>query len=140
QVSQDAMTEALRESVRRRAGGRCEYCGLPEAGSPVLPLHIEHIVARKHGGHSRPSNLALACFHCNFHKQTDLVGIDPVTGKRATLFHPRRHKWARHFRWDGTVLLGRTAIGRATIAVLAMNDDDMIELRTALAEEGAFPW
>jgi hypothetical protein len=133
------MNESLRRLVRRRARFRCEYCGLPEAYSPVLPLHIEHIIARKHGGRTRLSNLALACFHCNFHKQTDLVGIDALTGKRVPLYHPRRHKWQRHFRWEEMILFGKTAIGRTTVAVLAMNDDDMIDLRVTLREEGALP-
>jgi hypothetical protein len=105
-----------------------------------VPLHIEHIIARKHGGTSNLSNLALACFHCNFHKQTDLSGIDPVTAKRVALFHPRRQKWERHFRWRGLLLAGKTPVGRATIEALAMNDDDMIDLRVTLLEEGAFPW
>lgn len=82
----------------------------------------------------------MGCYHCNLHKQTDLVGIDPLTGKRTALFHPRRHKWQRHFRWEGVVLVGKTAIGRTTVAVLAMNDDDMIDLRAALEDEGVFPW
>jgi hypothetical protein len=108
--------------------------------APVTPLHGEHIIPRKHGGATRPSNLAAACHHCNLRKSSDLVGIDPRTGKRCPLFNPRRHKWQRHFRWDGIVLLGKTAIGRTTIVVLAMNDDHMIDLRAALREEGAFPW
>jgi HNH endonuclease len=134
------MNPSLRKSVRRRAHFRCEYCGLTETFSPVLPLHVEHIVARKHGGATHLSNLALACFHCNLHKQTDLVGIDPLTRKRSALFHPRRHRWPRHFAWDGLMLIGKTAIGRTTVAVLAMNDEDMLDLRTTLLEEGAFPW
>lgn len=134
------MNEALRKMVRRRAGERCEYCGLPEAYAPVVPLHIEHIVPRKHRGKTRSFNLALACYHCNFHKQTDLVGIDVVTGERVSLFDPRRHRWDAHFQWDGVLLRGRTAIGRTTIEVLAMNDDEMIELRSMLLEEGPFPW
>ena len=134
------MDAKLRALVRRRARFRCEYCGLPESRAPVAPLHIDHIVARKHSGATRPSNLAVACHHCNFHKQTDLVGVDRRTGKRAALFNPRRHKWQRHFEWSGLILVGLTAIGRATVAVLAMNDEDMIDLRTTLQEEGAFPW
>ena len=130
------MNESLRNLARRRARFRCEFCGLPEVNSPVLPLHLDHIIARKHGGPTRLSNLAMACYHCNFHKQTDLVGIDPLTGKRATLFHPRRHKWQRHFRWEGVYLCGNSAIGRATVAVLAMNDHDMLDLRNTLLEEG----
>jgi len=134
------MNENVRNSVRRRAHGRCEYCGLPEGCAPVVPLHVEHIIARKHGGRTRLSNLALACCHCNFHKQTDLVGIDPQTRRRTALIHSRRHKWRLHFEWNGVTLIGKTAIGRTTVAVLAMNDDDMIDLRTTLTEERAFPW
>jgi HNH endonuclease len=134
------MNARLRALVRRRAHWRCEYCGLPEAHAPAVPLHIEHIVARKHGGATQPSNLAAACQHCNLHKQTDLVGIDSATGELTHLFNPRRHKWQRHFRWKGVLLIGKTAIGRTTIAVLAMNDEDMNDLRSTLAEEGVFPW
>jgi len=134
------MNARLRSSVRRRARSRCEYCGLLEVCSPVVPLHVEHIVPRKHGGPTRLPNLALACFHCNLHKQTDLVGIDPVTGKQCRLFNPRRHRWQQHFAWDGVEVRGLTAIGRTTVAVLAMNDDEMIDLRTTLRAEGAFPW
>jgi hypothetical protein len=134
------MNQSLRDLVRRRARIRCEYCGLPEAHAPVVPLHVDHIIARKHGGPTRLSNLAMGCFHCNFHKQTDLVGYDPLTGRRTSLFNPRRHKWARHFRWDSVYLVGKTAIGRTTIRLLAMNDDQMIDLRTMLRDEGVFPW
>ena len=35
------------DAVRRRAGGRCEYCRLPLY--VPRPFHIEHIVARQHG-------------------------------------------------------------------------------------------
>jgi HNH endonuclease len=130
----------LRALVLRRARYRCEYCGLPESHAPVTPLHVEHIIARKHGGPTWPTNLAAACHHCNLHKGTDLVGIDNTTGKRTPLFNPRRHKWHVHFRWEGTRLIGKTSIGRTTIIVLAMNDKEMIDLRQALQEEGVFPW
>jgi HNH endonuclease len=134
------MNATLRKLVRRRARDRCEYCGLPEACSPVVPLHVEHIIARKHGGRTSLSNTAMGCYHCNYHKQTDLVGIDPLTGKRTLLFNPRRHKWQSHFRWEGIFLLGKTAIGRTTIEVLAINDEQMVDLRSMLQEEGVFPW
>ena len=42
----------LRDRVRKRAGNRCEYCGLLEKHSPVARLQIEHIVPLKHGGTS----------------------------------------------------------------------------------------
>jgi 5-methylcytosine-specific restriction endonuclease McrA len=54
----DAATRAL---VWRRASDRCEYCGLRQIDSPFRTFHIDHIIARKHGGSDRPSNLVLAC-------------------------------------------------------------------------------
>lgn len=47
-------------------------------------------------------------------------------------------KWARHFRWTGAVLLGRTHIGRVTIALLNINDPFRVALREALIAEGVF--
>jgi hypothetical protein len=55
------------------------------------------------------------------------------------LYHPRRHKWARHFGWSGALLVGRTAIGRTTIAVLSMNGPYLLQLRQELLDEGLFP-
>ena len=49
----------LRQFVRTRANGRCEYCTLAQDQEP-LALHIEHIVARQHGGKDTAENLALA--------------------------------------------------------------------------------
>ena len=79
------------------------------------------------------------CVLCNSYKGPNIAGIDPDTGRLTSLFHPRRQQWKRHFRWDGPVLLGRTAIGRATIAVLMINHSDAIAAREALIEEGFFP-
>ena len=43
------MDEAARQSVRRRADNRCEYCLLRQEHSD-LTHHIEHVVAKQHGG------------------------------------------------------------------------------------------
>jgi 5-methylcytosine-specific restriction endonuclease McrA len=59
---------ALRERVGARALRRCEYCHLQQALVPLVVFHVDHIVARKHGGGDGDENLALACFHCNLHK------------------------------------------------------------------------
>ena len=68
-----------------------------------------------------------------------MTGIDPRTKKLARLFNPRRHKWDRHFRWQGPYLVGRSPVGRVTIAVLAMNDPDAVRAREELLAEGVFP-
>jgi hypothetical protein len=36
-------------------------------------------------------------------------------------------------------VVGRTAIGRVTVAVLAMNEPIRVAVRAALMEEGTFP-
>jgi hypothetical protein len=134
------MDERLIAAVRIRAANVCEYCRLPEGLHPGV-FEVEHIIARKHRGPTSLGNLAYACLHCNRHKGTDLAGIDALTSrtKLVRLFNPRRHKWARHFRWDGPILIGRTAIGRVTVHVLAINDPVRISLREELMDEGLFP-
>src|SRR5262245_51543155 len=114
------MERALETLVWDRARGCCEYCRMPQQ-LDRLPFEIDHIIARVHGGPTRASNLALSCFLDNSYKGTNLSGIDPHTGRIVRLFHPRRHSWDRHFQWEGPVLVGRTAIGRATIVVLRIN-------------------
>jgi len=104
-----------------------------------LSFEIDHVIAEQHGGKTVASNLALACFADNHHKGPNLAGIDPKTGKRTWLFNPRRHKWAHHFRWDGPLLVGRTAIGRTTIVVLGINLAHRVLHRAQLMTEGVFP-
>jgi hypothetical protein len=131
------VSPALQDRVRQRAGACCEYCRLPEQFSPT---HFEpdHIIPEQHGGQTVFSNLAWACFGCNRHKLCNLAGIDPKTRRKVWLFNPRRQKWQRHFRWEGPVLVGRTPVGRATIAVLGINLAHQVALRAALIAEGVF--
>jgi hypothetical protein len=133
------MDASLRNLVRQRAGNRCEYCRIHQDDDPFLTFHVEHIIARQHGGPDIASNLALSCNHCNSCKGPNLSGIDSRTGKVVRLFHPRRHKWERHFRWKGAVVLGRTPLGRATVAVLQINNPDRLALRRILLDAGVFP-
>ena len=131
------MDAALERLVRQRAGGRCEYCRLPQAASGV-PFEFDHITARHHRGHTAANNLALSCAYCNGHKGPNLTGIDPATGKLVRLFHPRRHKWSHHFRYDGGTLIGRTTIGRTTVEVLQINLPSLVQLREVLMDDGLF--
>ena len=52
------MDEQLRQTVRERADHRCEYCCLPQDAEPFFVYHVEHIVARQHGGSDDNENLA----------------------------------------------------------------------------------
>jgi hypothetical protein len=125
------MDAALERLVRQRSGGRCEYCRLPQIGSRA-PFEIDHIIPRKHRGRTVAGNLAFSCYYCNVYKGPNLTGIDPASGKLTRLYHPRRHKWAYHFLFEGSTLAGRTAIGRTTIEVLEMNHPQMLAIRDIL--------
>jgi hypothetical protein len=105
----------------------------------AIPFEIDHVIAISHAGPTRAENLALACFLDNSYKGPNLAGIDPRTKRIIPLFNPRRQRWARHFRWEGPVLVGRTAAGRATIAVLRINLPHRIAQRAALIAEAVFP-
>lgn len=134
------MDRSLQQQVRQRAEGICEYCRVPEEFDP-LPFHIDHIIARKHGGPSEADNLALTCFACNNHKQSDIAGIDPEgeTNAIVRLFHPRKDAWNDHFAWNGAELRGRTPIGRVTIYVLGMNLPHRVTFRQFLIDESVLP-
>ena len=132
------MDSSVRRLVRDRAGDRCEYCLLGSDPSR-LAHHVEHIIARQHGGSDDPSNLALASHRCNAHKGPNLAGIDPLTGDVVPLFHPRRDVWTEHFRYEGLSIVGRNPAGRATVRVLAMNDERRLERRAELRLRGEFP-
>jgi HNH endonuclease len=125
------MDASTRQLVRQRAGGRCEYCRLPENAVDV-PFHIEHIIARQHGGSDDPSNLCLACDRCNLHKGPNLNSIDPDTGSSVPLFHPRQQQWGDHFAWLGAEIIGVSATGRTTARLLQMNARHRLLLRTQL--------
>jgi hypothetical protein len=131
------MDAELHRLVRERSGGRCEYCRLPEAES-LVPFEIEHIIPRKHRGRTVTGNLAWSCVYCHSFKGSDLSGIDKTTRKPTPLFNPRRHKWATRFRWEGPYLVGRTTIGRVTVALLHINDEYRVELCEMLIEAGEF--
>ena len=125
------MDATTRDLVRRRAGERCEYCRLHQE-STGLKHHVEHIVAKQHGGSDDANNLALACHRCNLHKGPNLTGIDPQSGQVASLFHPRRDRWSGHFIFEGAYIIGISEVGRATVRVLNMNDARRLELRTEI--------
>jgi HNH endonuclease len=104
---------------------------LPQQHSE-LTHHVEHIVAKQHGGTDEVGNLGLACHRSNLHKGPNLTGIDSFTGEVVQLFHPRRDLWNDHFVMQGPRIEGITASGRATAHLLAMTDARRLELRAEL--------
>jgi hypothetical protein len=127
-------SDGLDEQVRALAGDTCEYCRLPQSASR-LRFVLDHIVARQHGGQRVLQNLALCCGRCNRHKGPNISGIDPESRVMTRLFNPRQDEWSEHFKWDEVTLVGLTPVGRATIAVLAINHVSQLLVREALRRE-----
>jgi HNH endonuclease len=132
------ISSRLRTDVVRRAGNRCEYCGLSQAGQEAV-FHVDHVVPQSAGGPTIADNLALACVSCSLRKWARLAAIDPETGAEFPLFNPRTQSWAEHFRWEAETVVPLTAIGRATIAALAINRSLILAIRREEAVRGRHP-
>lgn len=129
------MNPLLAEEIWKRAGNRCEYCRIPHPRYRV-PFQIDHIIARQHGGPTAIENLALACLHCNRFKGPKSRGS---IRSRANWFACSTRgptSGRRIFQFEGARISGTTAIGRATVQVLAMNASDLLRVRFELIAEG----
>ncbi len=126
------MDSASRDAVWERAGFRCEYCRLHQEHLPFTTFHVEHVIARKHGGKDHLANLALACDRCNAYKGSDLTGIDRDTNEVVRLLNPRTQRWEDRFGFDGALIVGRTSVGRVTAKLLNMNAPRRLRLRERL--------
>jgi len=136
----ESISDAVRRRVRRQAGNRCGYCRSRQ--EYVLGfLEIEHIIPKARNGTDDEANLWLACRLCNHYKGTQTEGRDPITGRRVSLFNPRKQRWSRHFRWsgDGLSIVGRTACGRATVTALNLNNLIARMVRAKWVEAGWHP-
>ena len=129
----------LRAAVRQRARDRCEYCGLLQGHLAFAPFHVDHIIARKHGGQTALENLARICWRCNRHKGTDLTSFDPLTSELTRLFNPRADQWLDHFALQENQLISNTAIGRTTISLLRLNISERLAERSLAITVGQYP-
>jgi hypothetical protein len=121
-----------------RAGDRCEYCRLAQAGQAAA-FHVDHVLPVVAGGPTIEDNLALACVSCSLRKGARTETIDPDTGEQARIFDPRTQSWDDHFMWSGVRIDGRTPIGRATVDALSMNRPLMLAIRVEERRLGRHP-
>ena len=134
------MNAQTRKLVSTRANGRCEYCRLPTWADPYEAFHVEHIVAKQHGGSDDLDNLAWSCSRCNRRKGTNLASADAEIGAAVDLFHPRRQSWNDHFALRHGHIRGLTPAGRATVRLLNFNASHRVELRREMVEDGWLIW
>lgn len=121
----------LRQEVIAAASARCEYC---QTSSRITgtPLVMEHVLPKSLGGSDKRANLAASCYRCNEFKGVKTHVRDPESGQLVALFNPRVQIWADEFAWSngGTHVVGKTAIGRATVLGLRLNNDQLVEARS----------
>jgi hypothetical protein len=135
----DHIPQRLQARVRRRAGGVCEYCRLPQ-WSQEATFHIDHILPLADGGRTVFSNLAMACVTCSLKKAARTHVGDPRSNRLVRLFNPRREKWTDHFRWTQSWrIVGITPTGRAAVRALGMNRPAVVLIRRAWVHLGMFP-
>lgn len=134
-MSRTRISNKLREQIIARANGCCEFCRAQLRYSPNS-FHVEHHIPICLGGSSNDENLTLACPQCNLHKAAKTAAIDPVTEEVVLIFNPRQMRWDDHFIWsdETTYMIGTTAIGRATVALLQTNRENLVSLRWALQQ------
>ncbi len=134
------ISKSVQERVRATGERRCAYCQVPEVMT-YHRLEMEHVIPRSQGGTDEEDNLCLSCRFCNEAKGTQTRARDPQTGRTVALFYPRRQKWSRHFRWseDGSVIMGTTACGRATVEALELNDLLRVDARRHWMRIGIHP-
>jgi hypothetical protein len=102
---------------------------MPEAATPFIGFHSEHIIAKQHLIDDSLDNLALSCDRCNAYKGTNLSSIDPDSLEVVSLFNPRKDYREEHFEITDGYVIGKTASGRATVKLLNMNATKRAQLR-----------
>jgi hypothetical protein len=65
-----------------------------------------------------------------------VAAVSPDSGTLVELFNPRLHLWEEHFTRVGAVIVGLSDIGRATVRLLDMNEDERVAIRAELQAEG----
>ncbi len=139
-MTDSKLTLQLKQEVRSRAKNCCEYCYSQEKFA-TNTFSVEHIQPLSKGGDRKLDNLALSCQGCNNYKYNKTEGKDPMTGATVDLYHPRQQNWQEHLSWnqDYTLIIGLTPIKRATVEILRLNREGLVNLRRILYAMGEHP-
>lgn len=139
-MARKKISEAMRSLVAERATGCCEYC-LGQEKFATHRFSIDHVVPVEKGGGTDLENLALACQGCNNLKYARIEAVDPDTNTIVPLYNPRQESWHDHFQWNEnyTVILGISPIGRATVQLLKLNREMLVNQRVVYRAFGVHP-
>ena len=134
------LSKKLKEKIRTQAKFRCGYC-LRSETLTGMPMDFEHLKPLAVGGENIEENIWLSCRRCNEFKGIQILALDPKTNKMSSIFNPRTQNWNEHFYWssDGTEIIGKTSIGRATVSALKLNEEVIVITRKLWVSVGWFP-
>lgn len=135
-----SISDAIYQEVAQDAHDECGYCRVPQCALPYR-LEVEHLLPVSVGGDDERKNLWLSCHKCNKFRSNHMVAIDPLTQQEVAIFNPRTDSWPDHFAWqaDGLFVVGRTPVGRATVASLSLNDEYHQSARSVWILAGIYP-
>lgn len=104
-------------------------------------MAVEHVIPVSLGGQTTLANLVLSCYRCNEFKSNRIRGIDSETLTTVALFDPLHQSWHEHFEWhdNGLRVIGKTSTGRATIDLLRMNNEWLVNARKIWIAVGLHP-
>ena len=106
---------------------------LPRGSTAVrIALKTWNVECRQRDAECRDVEPGGACPDCNLFKGPNLTGVEQSTQRVVRLFHPRRDKWAEHFALEGSRIVGKTAVGRVTVALFRMNEPQRMRVRGLL--------
>jgi hypothetical protein len=139
-MSRSSVPARVRKLVSQRAEDCCEYCR-SDARYSYSPFDVDHIIPLHLGGGSSPENMAWSCHGCNLFKRDRTHAFDTLSEAEASLFNPRTQDWNEHFAWssDGSLMVGLTMTGRASIDLLRLNRRGLVNQRKILTELGLHP-
>ena len=139
-MSLTSVSAHLRHQVAEKSQNRCAYC-LSQQDISGIQFRIDHIIPESLAGKTEVENLCLACWDCNLAKQNRISAIDPETDEYVPLFHPNQQEWSEHFQWEanGLIVIGKTAVGRATVESLRLNRAILLRARERWIKVGWHP-
>lgn len=139
-MSKAHISTKLRQQIAVDARHRCGYC-LTTTQIIGRPMVIDHLSPEAKGGATERENLWLACRRCNEFKGTRTQATDPLTDEQVPLFNPRWQSWRVHSSWNAraTHVVGLTAVGRATVIALRLNNPDIVGARALWVQAGWHP-
>ena len=134
------ISDQIKINVRKTSRFRCGYCLFQQQYSPVI-FQFDHYYPLSKGGANDEINLWLACGNCNNAKSDETECFDFQTETTVPIFDPRTDNWNEHFEWneDGTIIVGKTPIGRGTVELLKFNIERVVAVRREWVLAGWHP-